>query len=32
MPLPVPIPRRPDASAALLAAFAERGIGWQPNR
>ena len=28
MPLPVPIPPSPDASKALLAAFAERGIGW----
>jgi sulfide:quinone oxidoreductase len=30
MPLPVPIPPSPDASQALLAAFAERGIGWHP--
>lgn len=28
MPLPVPIPPAPDASRAILAAFAERGIGW----
>ena len=32
MPLPVPIPPSPDASAALLAAFAERGIAWHPER
>jgi sulfide:quinone oxidoreductase len=32
MPLPAPIPPSPDASAALLAAFAERGISWHPNR
>ncbi len=31
MPLPVPIPPSPDASKALLAAFAERGITWHPN-
>jgi sulfide:quinone oxidoreductase len=31
MPLPAPIPPSPDASAALLAAFAERGIGWYPD-
>jgi sulfide:quinone oxidoreductase len=31
MPLPVPIPPSPDASKALLAAFAERGIGWHPS-
>ncbi len=31
MPMPVPIPPSPDASAALLAAFEERGIGWHPN-
>jgi sulfide:quinone oxidoreductase len=31
MPLPVPIPPSPDASKALLAAFAERGIDWHPN-
>ncbi|WP_421118657.1 NAD(P)/FAD-dependent oxidoreductase [Aquihabitans daechungensis] len=30
MPLPVPIPPSPAASEALLAAFAERGIGWHP--
>ena len=32
MPLPVPIPPSPDASEALLAAFAERGIDWHPER
>ena len=32
MPLPVPIPPSPDASRALLAAFAERGITWHPNQ
>jgi sulfide:quinone oxidoreductase len=32
MPLPVPIPPSPAASEALLGAFAERGIGWYPNR
>ena len=31
MPLPVPIPPSPAASEAILAAFAERGIGWHPN-
>jgi sulfide:quinone oxidoreductase len=31
MPLGVPIPPSPAASAAILAAFAERGIGWRPN-
>ena len=31
MPLGVPIPPSPDASQALLAAFAERGIGWHPS-
>ena len=31
MPLPVPIPPSPDASDALLTAFAQRGIGWHPN-
>jgi len=31
MPLPVPIPPSPEASKALLAAFAERGIGWHPS-
>jgi sulfide:quinone oxidoreductase len=30
MPLPVPIPPSPDASKALLSAFAERGIDWHP--
>lgn len=30
MPLGVPIPPSPTASAALLAAFAERGIAWHP--
>jgi sulfide:quinone oxidoreductase len=30
MPLPVPIPPSPDASRALLTAFAERGIDWHP--
>jgi sulfide:quinone oxidoreductase len=30
MPLPVPIPPSPDASKAILAAFAERGIEWHP--
>jgi sulfide:quinone oxidoreductase len=32
MPLPVPIPPSPPASQALLAAFAERGIDWHPQR
>jgi sulfide:quinone oxidoreductase len=32
MPLGVPIPPSPAASKALLAAFAERGIGWHPER
>jgi len=32
MPLPVPIPPSPDASKALLAAFAERSISWHPNQ
>ena len=32
MPLPVPIPPSPAASEALLGAFAERDIGWHPNR
>ena len=32
MPLPVPIPPSPDASQALLAAFAEHGITWVPER
>jgi sulfide:quinone oxidoreductase len=31
MPLPVPIPPSPEASTALLAAFAERGINWIPS-
>ena len=30
MPLGVPIPPSPQASEALLAAFAERGIAWYP--
>lgn len=30
MPMGVPIPPSPDASAALLVAFEERGIAWQP--
>ena len=32
MPLGAPIPPAPSASAALLAAFAERGIAWYPGR
>jgi sulfide:quinone oxidoreductase len=32
MPLPSPVPPSPDASEALLAAFAERGIEWHPRR
>ncbi|HEY2793382.1 MAG TPA: FAD-dependent oxidoreductase [Micromonosporaceae bacterium] len=32
MPLGKPIPPSPDASAALLTAFAERGIEWHPER
>jgi sulfide:quinone oxidoreductase len=32
MPLGVPIPPSPGASKALLAAFAERGIAWHPER
>jgi sulfide:quinone oxidoreductase len=32
MPLGRPIPPSPAASAALLDAFAERGIGWYPDR
>ncbi|MBU2666123.1 NAD(P)/FAD-dependent oxidoreductase [Actinoplanes bogorensis] len=32
MPLGTPIPPSPDASAAVLAAFAERGIKWIPER
>jgi sulfide:quinone oxidoreductase len=31
MPLPRPIPPSPDASEALLTAFAERDITWLPN-
>ena len=31
MPLPTPIPPSPDASEALLTAFAQRGIDWHPN-
>ena len=32
MPLGSPIPPSPAASAAVLTAFAERGIGWHPDR
>ena len=32
MPLGAPIPPSPAASKALLAAFAERGISWHPER
>ena len=32
MPLGAPIPPAPPASRALLAAFAERGIAWHPDR
>jgi len=32
MPLPVPIPPSPQASEAILAAFAARDIGWFPER
>jgi sulfide:quinone oxidoreductase len=32
MPLPVPIPPSPAASEALLAAFAERDIAWNPGK
>ncbi len=32
MPMGVPIPPSPAASEALLAAFAERGIEWHPDR
>jgi sulfide:quinone oxidoreductase len=32
MPMGVPIPPSPEASAALLGAFAERGIEWHPER
>jgi sulfide:quinone oxidoreductase len=31
MPLPAPVPPSPDTSAALLAAFAERGIRFTPS-
>jgi len=31
MPLPTPVPPAPEASEAILAAFAEREIGWHPN-
>jgi sulfide:quinone oxidoreductase len=31
MPLPSPIPPSPDASQALLTAFAERNITWRPD-
>ena len=32
MPLPTPIPPSPEASKAVLAGFAERGIDWYPER
>jgi sulfide:quinone oxidoreductase len=32
MPFPAPVPPSPDASRALLDAFAERGITWMPDR
>lgn len=32
MPFPIPVPPSPDTSAALLAAFAERGIEFVPDR
>jgi len=32
MPFGVPIPPSPDASHAVLSAFAERGIGWHPGQ
>ena len=32
MPLGAPIPPSPQASAAVLAAFGERGIGWHPGQ
>ena len=32
MPFGVPIPPSPQASEAVLAAFAERGIAWHPGR
>ncbi|MDQ1724707.1 MAG: sulfide:quinone oxidoreductase [Frankiaceae bacterium] len=31
MPFSAPIPPSPDASAAVLAAFADRGIAWHPS-
>jgi sulfide:quinone oxidoreductase len=32
MPMGLPIPPAPQASEAILAAFAERGIGWHPDQ
>lgn len=32
MPLPTPVPPAPAASELILAAFAERGIGWHPGQ
>jgi sulfide:quinone oxidoreductase len=32
MPMGVPVPPSPEASRALVAAFAERGIAWHPER
>jgi sulfide:quinone oxidoreductase len=32
MPFPAPVPPAPDASQALLAAFADRAIAWMPDR
>jgi sulfide:quinone oxidoreductase len=32
LPLPSPVPPSPDTSKALIAAFAERDIGFMPNR
>lgn len=32
VPMAVPVPPSPEASAALVAAFAERGIAWHPER
>ncbi|MEO6827590.1 MAG: FAD/NAD(P)-binding oxidoreductase [Microbacteriaceae bacterium] len=32
MPMPAPVPPLPAASEALIAAFAERGIEWHPER
>ena len=32
LPLPSPVPPSPDTSKALMAAFAERDIGFMPNR